>query len=81
MITLTEKVQVEISITPSKLADLFCQMDANEQASFFNLIADDVATWPSCNFELQMQYVTDSGVLTDGGRQIMKTIGAYSENI
>lgn len=76
---LKEKTEIEIAVTPEKVAGLFCSMDSEEQAAFFNEIAKDVATWPACNFELQMQYVTDCKLLNDSGRRIMQVIGNYSE--
>jgi hypothetical protein len=79
MDNLKQTIEVDIKIIPQTVADLFCSMDAHEQAVFFNAIAADVKTWPACNFDLQMQYISDSPLLTENGRKIMKTIGQYAE--
>lgn len=74
---LKQNTEVEIDISPEMVAELFCSMDCAEQAAFFNRIAEDVKTWPSCNFDLQLQYVVDTNLLTEDGKQIMRTIGSY----
>ncbi|MFA6087446.1 hypothetical protein [Mucilaginibacter sp.] len=79
MDSLKQTIEVDIKLIPQKIAELFCSMDADEQAIFFNTIAADVETWPACNFDLQMQYISDSTLLTENGRKIMKTIGQYAE--
>lgn len=76
---LKETVEVEVKVSPEKVAELFCSMDADEQAAFFNRIAEDVKTWPSCNFDMQMHYVSEKEALTYEARRIMLTIGNYSQ--
>lgn len=65
-------------ITPEKLAEIFCNMDHREQSKFFNHIHHESNFWEQ-PFPFQMQMVSDANDLTDGGREIMKTIGGYAE--
>ena len=67
-------------ITPAELAKEFCEMDADNQALFFSYIAGEVGRWKN-SFCFQLQTITDSKFLTDGGRDIMEQIGDYSGKI
>lgn len=71
------KLTVDIELTPEGLADLFCDLHDNEQAFFFNRIADVVSTWDT-SFNFQLQAIGNSGALTSDGREIMSVIGEYS---
>lgn len=79
MDTINRTVEVPLTLTPKEVAQLFCSMDANEQADFFNEVAKEADTWPSCNFDLQMSYVSGANNLSYEGRNIMRTIGDYSK--
>ncbi len=68
-----------INITPSEIAKLFCNMDADEQAIFFNVIASEIKLWEN-PFCFQLQAVTDSPELLDEARKVMKEIGEYAYN-
>jgi len=72
------KITVGIELTPEELAFSFCNMGDNNQADFFNEVARITAKWerPFC---FQLQYITDSERLTDEGREVMVSIGAYGE--
>lgn len=74
------KLTVDIELTPEDLADCFCDLYDNEQAFFFNRIAEVVATWgkPFC---FQLQYISNNKALTSDGKEIMSMIGEYSEVI
>jgi hypothetical protein len=71
-------INAEIELTPNELAFEFCEMNADEQADFFNLIALLSASWDA-PFCFQSQSITDSKKLTTEGRAIMASIGEYSE--
>lgn len=71
--------QEDIELTPSELAKEFCDMDASQQAIFFNSIWDIVHSNWDCNFAFQMQFISDSKKLNDQGREILRTIGEYAE--
>jgi len=64
-------------ITPEIVAELFCNMDAEAQAKFFNEIDKLASVWsaPLC---FQMQGITDDSGLSLGGRRVMQMIGEYS---
>lgn len=64
-------------LTPQQVAQLFCSMDNEEMAAFFNEVAKDVATWNS-DFCFQMQSLTDTKELSDAARGIMAQIGNYA---
>ena len=69
----TVKHDVEMLIGGVQVAELFWQLDAVEQAEFFNSLGM-VKELP-----MQLQYVTDSAILEPKGRQAMKRIGEYGE--
>ena len=79
---LKKQIELELScgdleITPSELAQIFTDKDAQYQAEFFNWIAEHVKQWEA-PFCFQMQSITDNAVLTDDARKIMSDIGDYS---
>lgn len=70
------KVDIDIEMSPEDIADCFCDLHDDEQALFFNRIAEVVATW--CNpFCFQLQYIINKKILTRDGREIMRQIGEY----
>ena len=72
------KIDVDIELSPEEIADCFCDLHDNEQALFFNRIAEVVAAWGT-SFCFQLQSVIDSKVLTSDGKDIMCQIGEYGE--
>ena len=74
------KLTVDVELTPENIADCFCDLHDNEQAFFFNRISEVVETWGT-SFCFQLQAIIDSKVLTNGGKDIMRQIGEYSEVI
>lgn len=71
-------VNVKLDLTPSEIADLFCDMDNNEQAEFFNKIGSNVQSWIH-PFVFQLQTVVDTCSLTPEAKQVMFEIGEYSK--
>lgn len=69
---------VEVDITPAKCADIFATMDGDEQAEFFNALAEHIKEWQN-PFCFQLQSVIDSGKLTAEAKQVMFEIGNYSK--
>ena len=69
-----------IEITPELVAELFANMDAGEQARFFNHIDTVASTWgiDADLLPFQMQAITDDDGLTLAGRRVMQMIGEYS---
>ena len=74
------KLTVDVELTPEDLADCFCDLHSNEQAHFFNRMAEVTAKW-GAPFCFQLQYIVDSKILTRDGKEIMCQIGEYSEVI
>ena len=70
---------VKMDLTPYDVAKLFAHMGSDEQAMFFNCVADIVDETYSKAFCFQMAMVTDEKVLNSKARDIMKTIGDYAE--
>ena len=64
--------------TPELVAALFAGMYADEQARFFNHVAEVASTWAGIGFDMQLQYLTDENGLTLAGRRVMQAIGDYS---
>ena len=62
------------------VAMLFCDLDDEEQAKFYNTCADLGSKW--CDGKrgwcFQLQAITDSPMLTYGGRRFMAEVGEYS---
>jgi hypothetical protein len=71
-VTITSNV--EVTLEPEAIADAFAGMDCEDQAIFFNEVARIVKTWTG-SFELQMAHVSDEGVLSKEGREVMRLIG------
>ncbi len=76
---ITKRKDVTLDVTPNDIADLFCSMDSDEQAIFFNKVAKNIKQWESPLY-FQLQAITDSAELTEEARLIMKEIGDYSYN-
>ena len=64
-------------ITPEIVAELFANMRSDEQAMFFNHVAEVAGKWSS-GLEFQLQWVTDDDGLSLAGRRVMQAIGDYS---
>lgn len=62
-----------VEISPTDLAKAFWEMDADQQAEFFGVLANVAHALP-----MQLQFITDSKILCDGGRRVMATIGEYA---
>lgn len=65
-------------VTPEIIAEMFCAMDSQQQAAFFNHIAAVASKWSGIGLAMQLQYVTDEDGLTLAGRRVMQCIGEYS---
>ncbi len=67
-------------VTPELAAEMFAAMDSEQQAQFFNHVADVSSRWRSGegSFAMQLQYITDEDGLTLAGRRVMQYIGEYS---
>lgn len=68
---------VEYRIRPSanEIAEVFWDMDAEEQACFFNRLAEI----SNGSLVMQLQYLTDSPYLTTEARVVMRRIGEYTD--
>lgn len=78
MITIDKYTYVEMNLTVSDVANLFCELDEDQQALFFaevGLITDE---WES-SLASQLQSVKDSKFNSDGARRVMRTIGEYAD--
>jgi len=72
---LKRSVAVELELSGFEIAQLFWQLDADQQAHFF----DELRRISSPGaFVMQMQAITQSNLLSSGGRTIMGYIGEYS---
>lgn len=69
--------EAEIEITAKDIANLFCDLDNEQQAEFFNQISENVSKWDHA-FCFQLQEVLSCKKLTDAGKKIMSEIGEYS---
>lgn len=70
---------VEYNIHPSahEIAEVFWAMDTEEQAYFFNRLAEV----SNGKVSMQLQYLTDNPYLTTEARVVMKRIGEYADKV
>lgn len=68
---------MSLDITPEQVAEMFADMDSEEQARFFNHVAKVASKWPA-SLGMQLQCVTEDDGLTMEGRRVMQGIGEYS---
>ena len=71
-------ITIPIVLSPLEAAFEFCNWDGEQQAAFFNEIAELTAKWDKL-FCFQLQSITDCKTLNQGGRHIMESIGQYGE--
>ncbi len=64
--------------TPEMIAEIFATMGSDEQAIFFNHVAEVASTWKWGDMSIQLQWVTEDDGLTLAGRRVMQHIGEYS---
>jgi len=69
---------VTVELSPEDVADCFCDLYSDEQAIFFNRIAEVTATW-NTRFCIQVESIIDSNMLTNGGKKIMLRLGEFDE--
>lgn len=62
-----------VSITPQIVAEIFWNMDSNEQAIFFDCL------YSHESLSMQLQYVATSENLSYGARSVMRKIGEYAD--
>lgn len=65
-------------ITPEIIAELFAELGSDEQARFFNRVAEVSSRWGGGGLAMQLQWITDDNGLTLAGRRVMQHIGEYS---
>jgi len=77
MYEIEKNIKIKVRPTVDDVVKSFCEFDQSQQAVFFNRLAEITGEWghPFCT---QLQSVTDCGVLTLAGRNIMRQIGEYS---
>jgi hypothetical protein len=71
-------VEIRIDLAPEELAKSFCDMDGDEQATFFNCIELIAKKEWEKPFESQVQWIIDSKNYTDNSRKIMRILGEYA---
>ena len=71
-------IEIEIKPSPEELAEVFTNMDGDEQARFFNAIHGFTENWEK-PFDMQLAYITASKELTLRGQRTMELIGEYGK--
>ncbi|MEO7535855.1 MAG: hypothetical protein ABIU30_18485 [Ferruginibacter sp.] len=69
--------QVEINVSVTEVAHLFCNMDDREQSAFFNEVAHNVKNWKTNAFDLQAHSISENGFLTDAAKHLIKTLNEF----
>lgn len=72
--TIERAITTQVHLTSLEIAAEFWEMDADGQAVFFNALA----VLAEDKISMQLQYVTDSEILSPVGRNVMAKIGEYS---
>ena len=67
-----------VELTPELVAEAFADLGSDEQARFFNHVAQVASTWGGGGLPMQLQGITDDDGLDYGGRRVMQYIGEYS---
>lgn len=65
----------DVDLTPEQIAEAFCEIDATDQARFFNHVCNVSNDWGSGMFEKQMAAVSHNNALDTGGKSVMRIIG------
>ena len=78
MHTVRRTIDIKVELTPLDLARTFCNYDADEQAKFFEYIAQISLHWEH-HLCFQLGAVSNSGELTTEGKRVMQQIGEYGE--
>lgn len=78
LIYYTKEMEVTIPLAPKDVARMFTNMYSDDQALFFNAIAEIVEDEWSNPFVMQLAEVTRSAKLKDKGKKIMQEIGEMS---
>lgn len=76
---LKKSIEIDLDFTPEDIAELFCCMDHEKQATFFNTIAK-ITSAKGWNLPMQLSYVSESELLSKDGRNIMRLIGMYGDH-
>jgi len=74
------KVTVECEIDELDVAEAFCNLDGDQQARFFNVVARLVHEEWKEPFAMKLEYMTQSKYLSREGRNIMRDIGDYHKH-
>jgi hypothetical protein len=71
-------VETEVEIDVEELAALFCNLDNNEQAEFFNHVSKISESWEAQNaLEEQMRGIADSTALSRRGKYVLGLLGDF----
>lgn len=73
------ETKVDYEPTPEELAIEFCELYEDGQAKFFNRVAE-IFDQPSHSLSMQLEYISQSKLLTDEARSLMRRIGEYAEH-
>ena len=68
--------QVKIDLNPEELAEVFCEMWAEEQAAFFARVAQIAAEWPGAG--MCVQALSIASHLTPEGRYVIERLADHA---
>lgn len=67
-------LNIDYTPSPEELAVEFCELGEDEQARFFNQVAK---TLKESSLSMQLEFISQSKLLTSDGRWVMQQIGSY----
>lgn len=74
MVSVSKEVKVDVTLSPTEVAELFWGMGCDEQALFLNHLGT-ISGHMLC---FQLQAIIDEPTLKASGLQVMQTIGEYA---
>lgn len=74
MVSVSKEVKVDITLSPTEVAELFWNMGCDEQALFLNHLGT-ISGHMLC---FQLQAIIDDPALKASGLQVMQSIGEYA---
>ncbi len=62
-------------LTPAEVAEAFCELDGDQQASFFQHVGLIAREWPGAGWCQQSYAITEN--LSPGGREVIETLANH----
>ena len=71
-------VTVVAEFTPQQIAEMFCDMDSEEQAEFLNEVWEIARGWRGAGWCQQSSSIAQSDRLEDGGKNVIAALAEHA---